>query len=112
MQAGAGDAAAPGWASTPPPPAAACRPAPTRSSGSGTTNPVGCPAASRIGTVSIETPPLPDGSLTGAVYVGQQLSRDPLSGEEYRIFVEAGSQRYGIFVRLEGKVSADPLTGS
>jgi hypothetical protein len=71
----------------------------------------GCPAASKIGTVSIESPPLPEGVLTGNVYVGRQLSRDPLSGEEYRIFVEAGSQRYGVFVRLEGKVSADPLTG-
>jgi hypothetical protein len=71
----------------------------------------GCPAASRIGSVSIDTPPLPDGSLTGSVYVGQQLSRDPLSGREYRIFVEAESQRYGVVVRLEGKVSADPQTG-
>jgi hypothetical protein len=71
----------------------------------------GCPPGSRIGSVSIDTPPLPDGSLTGSVYVGQQLSRDPLSGEEYRIFVEALSQRYGVFVRLEGKVSADPVTG-
>jgi hypothetical protein len=71
----------------------------------------GCPPASRIGSVSIDTPPLPDGSLTGSVYVGQQLSRDPTSGREYRIFVEALSQRYGVFVRLEGKVSADPVTG-
>lgn len=71
----------------------------------------GCPLESRIGGVSIDTPPLPDGSLTGSVYVGQQLSRDPTSGEEYRIFVEALSQRYGIFVRLEGKVSANPDTG-
>jgi hypothetical protein len=70
-----------------------------------------CPAASRVGSVSIDTPPLPDGSLTGSVYVGKQESRDPTSGEEYRIFVEALSQRYGVFVRLEGKVSADPATG-
>jgi hypothetical protein len=71
----------------------------------------GCPSASKIGTVSIESPPLPEGILSGKVYVGRQLSRDPLSGDEYRIFVEAGSRRYGVFVRLEGKVSADPLTG-
>jgi hypothetical protein len=71
----------------------------------------GCPAASKIGTVSIDTPPLPDGSLAGDVYAGRQLSRDPLSGREYRIFVEAASRRYGVFVRLEGKVAADPLTG-
>jgi len=79
--------------------------------GRGTNNPVLCPPGSRIGTVSIDTPPLPDGSLTGDVYVGRQLSRDPLSGNEYRIFVDAESDRYGISVRLEGEVSANPLTG-
>ena len=57
------------------------------------------------------SPPLPEGSLTGNVYVGQQLSRDPTSGNEYRIFVDAESARYGISVRLIGNVSADPQTG-
>jgi hypothetical protein len=76
-----------------------------------TRNPIGCPAASKIGTVSIDTPPLPDGSLTGDVYAGQQLSRDPLSGNEYRIFVVAGSQRYDVSARLVGNVAADPQTG-
>jgi hypothetical protein len=70
-----------------------------------------CPPASKIGTVAIDTPPLPDGSLNGDAYVGQQLSRDPASGEEYRIFVEARSDRYGIVARLIGNVSADPVTG-
>ena len=79
--------------------------------GKGTTNPVSCPAASKIGTVSIDTPPLPDGSLTGNVYLGQQLSRDPTSGNEYRIFVDAESARYGISVRLVGNVSANLQTG-
>jgi hypothetical protein len=79
--------------------------------GKGTRNPVACPAASRIGTVEVDTPPLPDGSLTGPVYVGQQLSRDPTSGEEYRIFVDVESTRYDISARLLGKVSANPQTG-
>lgn len=70
-----------------------------------------CPAASKIGTVSISTPPLPEGPLTGDVYVGRQLSRDPASGNEYRIFVEAKSDRYGVVVRLIGNVSANPQTG-
>jgi hypothetical protein len=70
-----------------------------------------CPPASKIGTVAIDTPPLPDGSLNGDVYVGQQLSRDPASGDEYRIFVEAKSDRYGIIARLIGNVSANPQTG-
>jgi hypothetical protein len=81
--------------------------------GKGTTNPVECPAASKIGSVEIESPPLPEekGRLRGNVYVGQQLSRDPTSGQEYRIFVDAESPRYGISVRLIGNVSADPQTG-
>ncbi len=79
--------------------------------GKGTRNPIECPAASRIGTVEIETPPLPEGSLEGPVFVGRQLSRDPASGEEYRIFVDAESARYGISVRLIGGVRADPQTG-
>jgi hypothetical protein len=79
--------------------------------GKGTRNPVACPPGSKIGVASIDTPPLPDGSLTGAVYVGRQLSRDPTSGDEYRIFVDVGSARYGISARLVGNVSADPTTG-
>ena len=81
--------------------------------GKGTTDPVGCPPGSKIGTVEIESPPLPEekGRLRGEVYVGQQLSRDPTSGQEYRIFVDAESPRYGISVRLVGNVSADPQTG-
>ncbi len=79
--------------------------------GKGTEGPVTCPPESRIGTVTIESPPLPEGSLEGAVYVGRQLSRDPTSGQEYRIFVNAESARYGISARLIGNVSADPLTG-
>jgi hypothetical protein len=70
-----------------------------------------CPAGSKVGTVTIESPPLPEGSLTGNVYVGQQLSRDPTSGQEYRIFVDAESSRYGVTVRLLGSVSADPRSG-
>jgi len=79
--------------------------------GKGTSNPVACPAASKIGTVEIETPPLPEGSLKGNLYLGQQLSRDPTSGEEFRVFLDAESARYGISVRLIGNVSANPKTG-
>jgi hypothetical protein len=70
-----------------------------------------CPAASKVGTVTIESPPLPEGSLTGNVYVGSQIGRDPASGSLYRIFVDAESPRYGISVRLLGNVKADPQTG-
>ncbi|MET0559862.1 MAG: hypothetical protein ABW065_14545 [Solirubrobacterales bacterium] len=79
--------------------------------GAGTKNETACPPASKIGTVEIVSPPLPEGSLSGDVFVGEQLSRDPTSGEEYRIFVDAESARYGIKVRLTGHVSANPVTG-
>ncbi|HEY0318561.1 MAG TPA: hypothetical protein VGC49_09745 [Solirubrobacterales bacterium] len=79
--------------------------------GKGTKNPVACPPESKVGTATIASPPLPEGGLEGNVYVGKQLSRDPTSGNEYRIFVEAKSDRYGISVRLIGNVSADPTTG-
>jgi hypothetical protein len=54
---------------------------------------------------------LPEQNLTGNVYVGTQKSRVPTSGEQYRILVDAQSPRYGIELRLEGKVSPDPQTG-
>ncbi len=79
--------------------------------GKGTRNPVACPEKSKIGTAAIETPPLPAGSLTGTVYLGQQLNRDPASGDLYRIFLNAVSSRYGVDVRLIGNVKADPATG-
>jgi hypothetical protein len=79
--------------------------------GKGTRNPVACPAASRIGTVEVDTPPLPDGSLSGPVFVGQQLSRNPTSGDMYRIFVLAESSRYDISARLLGRATVNPQTG-
>ena len=86
--------------------------------GKGTENPVACPPESVIGRAKIESPPLkdisnpqPEEALEGNVYVGKQLSRDPLSGDEYRIFIEAKSDRYGISVRLIGNVRANPQTG-
>jgi hypothetical protein len=79
--------------------------------GKGTRNPVACPAASRIGSVEVETPPLPAGALKGTAYLGQQLSRDPESGEEFRIFVLAESARYGISARLIGNTKANSKTG-
>jgi hypothetical protein len=81
--------------------------------GKGIRNEVTCPPQSVIGSVKIESPPLPeaDHQLEGPVYVGKQLSRDPLSGDEYRIFINAVSARYGVDVRLEGKVRANPVTG-
>lgn len=80
--------------------------------GKGTTNKVKCPAGSKIGTVTIQTPNLPENALTGDVYVGQPVSgRSPSSGEEYRIFIDAESPTYGVAVRLEGRIEVDESTG-
>jgi hypothetical protein len=70
-----------------------------------------CPAESQVGTVAIEAPELPPGSLKGPVYLATQESREPQSGKEYRIFFNAESARYGVQVREEGKVKANPTTG-
>jgi hypothetical protein len=73
-----------------------------------------CPSASQIGSVEIETPALPNGSITGEVYVGEPLKNGPgvfESGEQFRIFINAHSTRYGVNVRLEGKVYPNATTG-
>jgi hypothetical protein len=67
-----------------------------------------CPDASKIGSVSVETPLLEE-PLQGHVYVGSQLSDDPMSGKMFRIFIVAAGQ--GVRVKLEGAVKADPATG-
>jgi hypothetical protein len=69
-----------------------------------------CPAASKIGTAEVISPPLAE-PLEGDVYVGEQKSMDPSSGEEFRILVEAKSETEGIAVRLVGNVKANPTTG-
>jgi hypothetical protein len=76
--------------------------------------PVECPTASQVGTVDVETPSLPNGSLTGEVYVGAPLKNGPGvfgTGEQFRIFIYAHSTRYGVNVRLEGKVFPNAATG-
>jgi len=79
--------------------------------GEGQRGPISCPAKSQIGTVSIQTPVLPKDSLPGKVFLAEQKSRDPESGQLYRIFINAVSERYGIDVRLRGNIVADEKTG-
>ncbi len=69
-----------------------------------------CPVASDIGTVEVDSPPL-DEPLKGDVYVGEQKSSDPESGEMFRILVEAKSDKEGIVARLVGNVKANNKTG-
>ncbi len=77
--------------------------------GRGTANPVTCPAASRIGTVEIETD-LPPHSLGGNVYLGKPNGAGAITGPPYLIFIDAESV-YGVSVRLEGQAVPNPVTG-
>ena len=63
-----------------------------------------CPDASKIGTVSVETPVLND-PLGGDVYVGSQTP-----GQRYRIFMVIRGPG-GLLFKLPGAISADPQTG-
>jgi hypothetical protein len=74
----------------------------------GTRNPVTCPAASRIGTVTIETV-LPPKSLTGGVYLGSP-SGGTITGPPFTIYLDAESAS-DVSVRLQGSVAANPSTG-
>jgi hypothetical protein len=76
-----------------------------------TNNPIGCPSASRIGSVEVQTPSLPADTIGGDVYVGQPLSSNPSSGEQFRIFIHAFSTERGVNVRLIGHVFPNLETG-
>jgi hypothetical protein len=78
--------------------------------GVGTGAPVGCPDASRIGTVAIETPVLPPKSLEGSIYLGNP-SGGPITGPPFTIYLALQSTRYGVGVRLKGTVAPNPVTG-
>ncbi len=72
------------------------------------TAPVTCPAASKVGSVSIETD-LPPGSLTGTVYLGSPTGA-PITSPPYTIYVDAESG-LGVAVRLQGQITPNPGTG-
>jgi hypothetical protein len=71
---------------------------------------VACPGASKLGTVALNVPTLPEGSLQGNVYLGGPAS-GPITGPPYTIYVNAESTRYGVDVRLQGSVVPDETTG-
>jgi hypothetical protein len=70
-----------------------------------------CPADSRLGSVELETPVLPKGSLKGSVYLAKPEGTDPESGKLYRLFLEASSAERGVSVRLIAGISANKTTG-
>jgi hypothetical protein len=71
---------------------------------------VACPGGSKIGTVTLNVPGLPAGSLKGELYLGGPES-GPITGPPYTIYLDAESSTYGISVRLKGLVVPNETTG-
>ncbi len=78
--------------------------------GFGTDAPVACPDAAKIGTASAVTPLLEE-PLSGAIYVGSQLSGDPGSGDMFRIFLVLENRERGLLIKLPGKIRVDGGSG-
>jgi hypothetical protein len=74
--------------------------------GLGTNDDPTCPDASKIGTLSIDTPLLPD-PLTGAVYLATQ-NDNPFDSLLAIYLVAKGP---GVLVKIPGKVAPNPVTG-
>ncbi len=81
--------------------------------GKGTNNSVACPADSKIGTVTVETPSLPAGSIGGAVMWANH-QKWPWCGGFWRTVPDlhhASGPERGVNVRLVGKVFPNLVTG-
>jgi hypothetical protein len=72
-------------------------------------SPAACPPASVIGEDEVQSPLVLSAALKGKVYLGQPLSTDPTSGRMFRVFQEI--QGFGLDIKLQGSVTADPSTG-
>jgi hypothetical protein len=70
---------------------------------------VQCPESSKIGTLEIVSPLLPD-PLEGAVYAAPQHD-NPFPGSLTAIYMVAQDYERGLSVKLPGKVDLDPATG-
>ncbi|MFI4991311.1 MAG: hypothetical protein ACHQHO_10425 [Solirubrobacterales bacterium] len=70
-----------------------------------------CPASSVLGTVSLNVPTLPDGSLTGNIYLGTPPDGGTITGPPYIIYLDAESTRYGVSVRVKGETEPNLTTG-
>jgi hypothetical protein len=71
---------------------------------------VGCAKSSELGTVTLDVPTLPPGSLKGSIYLGGPET-GPITGPPYIIYLDAESQRYGVSVRIKGEVEPNAITG-
>jgi len=75
--------------------------------GLGTEQPVECPAASKVGTVSIITPAL-TGELKGSLYLGGPPS-GPITSPPFTVYLTF--EGHGVLVKIRGTVTPDPATG-
>jgi len=70
--------------------------------------PARCPEASKVGSVSLETPMLED-PLPGAVYVATP-DANPFDSL-FALYVAVHDPATGVVIKLAGEVEADPVTG-
>ena len=70
---------------------------------------VGCPAKSVIGEAEIVSPVLEE-QLKGFLYLGEQRSNEPQSGEMYRLLMFV-QNNFGVGIREIGHVAPNPETG-
>ena len=82
--------------------------------GLGTDNPVGCPEASKVGSVEVETPVLAK-PVKGSVYLAQQGNRPGQGSNPFgsllALYMVVDDPERGLLVKLPGRVTADPDTG-
>jgi hypothetical protein len=69
----------------------------------------GCPAASKVGSVEVETPLLEDKILRGSLFVAEPY-QNPF-GSLIALYMVIKDRELGIAVKLPAKVTTDPVTG-
>jgi hypothetical protein len=78
--------------------------------GIGSAEPITCPEAARIGTVTATSPILAE-ALSGGVFLRSQASDDPASGEMFRLALVLKNDERGVLVKLAGAIRVNPDTG-
>jgi hypothetical protein len=69
----------------------------------------GCPQASKLGTLEVETPILPDQIFRGQVFIAAQ-NQNPFNSL-LALYMVIKDPELGVLVKLAGKVEPDPKTG-